>query len=58
MMSGLLPITSGVVLIYGVNLEKDPEVAGRDIGICRQENVLLDELTVEEHLWLFSRLKV
>ncbi|KAL0281552.1 UNVERIFIED_CONTAM: hypothetical protein PYX00_002501 [Menopon gallinae] len=57
MMSGLLPSTSGAVLIYGVNLEKNPDIAGKDIGICRQENVLLDELTVEEHLWLFSRLK-
>lgn len=58
MMIGLLPITEGAVRIYGVNIKNNPCGAIKDIGICRQENVLLNDLTVEEHFKLFARLKV
>ena len=29
----------------------------QDLGVCPQFNVLLDHLTVEEHLWFFASLK-
>lgn len=57
-MTGMLPITSGKVFIYGRDIEKDFDVLRRDIAFCKQENVLLDDLNVEEHLYLFSRLRV
>ena len=27
------------------------------LGICPQYNVLFDDLTVEEHLWFYAKLK-
>ncbi|CAG2067649.1 unnamed protein product, partial [Timema podura] len=29
----------------------------QSLGTCPQHNVLFDELTVEEHLWFYARLK-
>lgn len=29
----------------------------QNLGMCPQHNVLFDRLTVEEHLWFYSRLK-
>lgn len=29
----------------------------KNLGMCPQHNVLFDRLTVEEHLWFYSRLK-
>lgn len=58
MMTGMLPITSGKVFINGRDIEKDFKVLRHDIAFCKQENVLLNSLNVEEHLYLFSRLRV
>lgn len=33
------------------------EIDGSSIGICPQKNVLWDELTCEEHVWIFNSLK-
>ena len=29
----------------------------KSLGVCPQHNVLFDELTVNEHLWFYARLK-
>lgn len=29
----------------------------QNLGMCPQHNVLFDKLSVEEHLWFYSRLK-
>ena len=29
----------------------------QSIGVCPQHNVLFDEMTVDEHLWFYARLK-
>ena len=29
----------------------------RSLGMCPQHNVLFDDLTLEEHMWFYSRLK-
>lgn len=57
MLTGMIPATSGTASIngYDVNTEMD-EIRG-DIGICPQHNILFDELTVEEHILFYSKLK-
>lgn len=56
-MTGLASATSGSVFLYGRNLNADCEIRNRDLGVCSQENVLLEDLTVEEHLYFYARLK-
>ena len=29
----------------------------QSLGVCPQHNVLFDEMTVDEHLWFYARLK-
>ena len=29
----------------------------QSVGVCPQHNVLFDEMTVDEHLWFYARLK-
>lgn len=59
MLTGVTPPTSGSARIFGMDITKkqDMEDIRRMCGICTQENILYDELTCEEHLVLFSRLK-
>lgn len=57
-MTGMLPITSGKVYMYGRDIEKDFRVLRHDIAFCKQNNVLIGDLTVEEHFILFARLRV
>lgn len=54
---GIMKPTQGVIRIYKSNVWK---LLGEDqtyIGYCPQTNILFDELTVEEHIYLFSRIK-
>ncbi|KAF4556676.1 ABC transporter-like protein 6 [Elsinoe fawcettii] len=46
MLAGLQAPTAGTI-----------EIDGSSIGICPQKNVLWDELTCEEHVWIFNSLK-
>ncbi|PNS14412.1 ATP-binding cassette sub-family A member 1 [Sphaceloma murrayae] len=46
MLAGLQAPTGGTI-----------EIDGSSIGICPQKNVLWDELTCEEHVWIFNSLK-
>ncbi|KAK3577511.1 hypothetical protein CHS0354_026468 [Potamilus streckersoni] len=56
-LTGLFPPTSGSATIYGHDIRMDMEVIRQGLGMCPQHNVLFDKLTVEEHLWFYSRLK-
>nr|CAD7196497.1 unnamed protein product [Timema douglasi] len=56
-LTGLLRPTSGTAYIYGVDIRKDMDSIRQSLGTCPQHNVLFDELTVEEHLWFYARLK-
>ena len=29
----------------------------QSVGVCPQHNVLFDEMTVDEHLWFYARIK-
>lgn len=56
-LTGLFPPTSGYATIYGHDIRTEMEIIRQSMGMCPQHNVLFDELTVEEHLWFYSKLK-
>ena len=57
MLTGLHRPNDGDAFIYGTSITHDmPKIRSR-IGVCPQENVLWDILTVEEHVLLFGGLR-
>ncbi|XP_069922922.1 ATP-binding cassette sub-family A member 2 isoform X4 [Oryctolagus cuniculus] len=56
-LTGLFPPTSGSATIYGHDIRTEMDAIRKNLGMCPQHNVLFDRLTVEEHLWFYSRLK-
>ncbi|XP_053380428.1 ATP-binding cassette sub-family A member 2-like isoform X1 [Mercenaria mercenaria] len=56
-LTGMFPPTSGNATIYGHDVRTDMDRIRQDLGMCPQYNVLFESLTVEEHLWFYSRLK-
>ncbi len=53
---GLLPPTSGKVVVNGIDVQKDPSGARTHIGVVTQETVVEPELTAEQNLMIFARL--
>ncbi|XP_034020928.1 phospholipid-transporting ATPase ABCA1-like [Thalassophryne amazonica] len=56
-LTGLFPPTSGTAFISGYNIQTDMDSIRKYLGMCPQHNVLFDELTVEEHIYFYARLK-
>ena len=57
MVSGLLPMTSGNIKVLGLDSITDREKIKEVMGICPQTNPIYPMLTVEEHLYLYARVK-
>lgn len=59
MITGMIAPTSGNVVVYGNDVTKSEELreARTLIGICPQNNVLFDTLTVKEHIIFYAKLK-
>eukprot|EP00850_Spirogloea_muscicola_P018780 SM000176S03111 [mRNA] locus=s176:35560:47252:+ [translate_table: standard] len=57
MLTGLLRPTSGDAQILGQSIRTNMDSVRRVIGICPQQNVLFDKLTVTEHLRLYAAIK-
>jgi ABC-type multidrug transport system ATPase subunit len=57
MLSGLLPVTSGEAFVGGYQLTRDLGKIQSRIGVCLQKDILWEDLTVEEHLLFYSRMK-
>ncbi|KAJ4969915.1 hypothetical protein NE237_003014 [Protea cynaroides] len=57
MLVGLLPPTSGDALVFGKNILTDMDEIRKELGVCPQNDILLPELTVKEHLEIFGILK-
>lgn len=57
MLIGMVASTSGTVTVGQLEIGKQTKDIQKMIGICPQHNILFDELTVGEHIILFSRLK-
>lgn len=56
-LTGLYPPTEGIARIAGYEIGSDMASVYRNIGICPQHDILWDDLTVEEHLLFYARLK-
>ncbi|VEN57671.1 unnamed protein product [Callosobruchus maculatus] len=57
MLSGMITPTSGTAILNGYDIRRDMRFLRKCIGICPQHNILYDNLTVEEHLYFYSRIK-
>jgi ATP-binding cassette subfamily A (ABC1) protein 3 len=56
-LTGLFSPSKGTAIINGFDITKDIESVRSSLGICPQFDVLFDELTVEEHLMFYCKLK-
>ncbi|XP_057649320.1 retinal-specific phospholipid-transporting ATPase ABCA4 [Chionomys nivalis] len=56
-LTGLLPPTSGTVLIGGKDIETSLESVRQSLGMCPQHNILFHHLTVAEHILFYAQLK-
>lgn len=57
MITGMFSSTSGSIYVNRYNVFTQTNQARRSIGLCPQENVYFNELTVRQHLKLFALLK-
>jgi ABC-type multidrug transport system ATPase subunit len=57
LMTGVYQPTSGNAYVRGYSITETIERVQEFIGYCPQFDLLWDDLTVEEHLYLYSRLK-
>uniref|UniRef100_UPI001A9D739E retinal-specific phospholipid-transporting ATPase ABCA4 n=1 Tax=Ictidomys tridecemlineatus TaxID=43179 RepID=UPI001A9D739E len=56
-LTGLLPATSGTVLIAGKDIETSLDAIRQSLGMCPQHNILFHHLTVAEHILFYAQLK-
>lgn len=56
-LSGLVSQTSGDARIYDATLENDLDAVRKKMGIVSQFDVLWDELTAIEHMYLVTQIK-
>ncbi|RDD36392.1 ATP-binding cassette sub-family A member 5 [Trichoplax sp. H2] len=58
-LTGLLPTTQGTAYIYNYDINKPEDMMKiREItGVCPQQDILFDTLTVREHLKVFATIK-
>jgi len=57
MMAGIYPPSSGTAYAAGYDIRTEMPKVYLNIGICPQHDVLWDDLTVEEHLLFYARLR-
>eukprot|EP00003_Mantamonas_plastica_P028868 TRINITY_DN672_c0_g1_i2.p1 TRINITY_DN672_c0_g1~~TRINITY_DN672_c0_g1_i2.p1 ORF type:complete len:927 (-),score=322.82 TRINITY_DN672_c0_g1_i2:32-2431(-) len=57
MLSGMFGPTGGTAKVFGLDLRTDMELIHQNMGVCPQDNILWDDLTGEEHLLFYGRLK-
>ncbi|CAD8167077.1 unnamed protein product [Paramecium pentaurelia] len=57
LLTGMIQKTSGQVMMYGMNLDKQLSDIRKSLGLCTQKDCLYNELTVKEHLKFISSIK-
>ena len=57
MLSGTLDPTLGDALINNESITLNRTIARQNLGICFQKDVIWDDISVEDHLYLFGRLR-
>nr|XP_042138721.1 phospholipid-transporting ATPase ABCA3-like isoform X4 [Peromyscus maniculatus bairdii] len=56
-LSGLYPPTRGEAYVYGYDISQNMAQIRKSLGLCPQQNLLFDHLTVSEHLYFYCRVK-
>ncbi|KAJ3130321.1 hypothetical protein HK100_008124 [Physocladia obscura] len=56
-LTGLYPASFGNAFIAGFDIRAEAQEICKVMGICPQFDILWDDLTVEEHLYFYARLK-
>lgn len=54
---GLFSPTSGTAYLDGNDIQTETELAHKSLGVCPQNNILFNDLTVEEHFIFYCTLK-
>lgn len=54
---GELEATSGTAFVSGNNILTDMDKVQRSMGVAPQQNILWDDLSVQEHLFFYGRVK-
>jgi len=57
MLTGLIPADAGNAIIEGLSIVDEMEEVRKNLGVCPQHDILFPQLTVEEHLMMFSAFK-
>ena len=57
MLTGVLEPSSGLMQFLGCDMQREREMLQTKIGVCPQENILFDLLTVYQHSAMFLSLK-
>ncbi|XP_022091487.1 ATP-binding cassette sub-family A member 3-like [Acanthaster planci] len=57
MLTGFIPPSAGTAFLNGCSIRGNLEGVRSSLGLCPQHDVLFDDLTVEEHLYFFGKLK-
>ena len=52
-----MPPTDGTAIVNGYDITEDISSVRASLGLCPQHDILFDELTVEEHLFFFAKVK-
>ncbi|KRW99021.1 P-loop containing nucleoside triphosphate hydrolase [Pseudocohnilembus persalinus] len=56
-LTGMLKMTSGNAVAFGLDIEKQMDKLRKIMGICPQHDILFDNLTCAEHLEMFAAFK-
>lgn len=57
MLCGTLVPTFGDAIVNGHSITRDRTEARRNLGICMQQDIIWDDVSVEDHLMLFGQLR-
>ncbi|CAK4490566.1 unnamed protein product, partial [Aphanomyces euteiches] len=57
MLTGMIPVSSGDATVNGLSLNEDLGQIHQSLGMCPQHDVLYAELTVQEHLMFYGKIK-
>jgi ATP-binding cassette, subfamily A (ABC1), member 3 len=57
MLCGTLPITFGDAVVNGHSITRNKVQARRNLGICMQSDVIWDDISIIDHLYIFARLR-
>lgn len=57
MLCGTLTPTSGDASINSFSISRERTSARRNLGICMQQDIIWDDVSVEDHLYIFGRLR-